>query len=381
MYKKQFGYFDLYPKVSSVALKNTEKLNDSTLLLKLLEPLLNPVKWYTFVSNKKDSQIVVSPILNLVADTNSYKLFSPAYKDTIELRIEYIPSLNGSPSFIGKYKSNEATLTENQISSQDYFFENITSAQNKEVIKILKDSIRLDENFTTEKKVEKIFAYLHKKLFAKRGTPDANTSALNTFKQYEAAAYGNKKIWCGIYAQIFSLFCNNANIKSRFLEIKNDFGNIQGSNHEVSEYFSTEKKQWIAVDLMLNMLQTKNANGDILNTVQVKNTCEKDSTIKVLQVKNDSLIYTNFNNLELAFYDYYGKEKDVYFYTTSAEIYNKNAVAKLKNNIFKNYWFVVYSDVRTVSNLNFYKKILVLTLLFLFGAWSIILLFIKKIKT
>ncbi len=153
------------------------------------------------------------------------------------------------------------------------------------------------------------------------------------------------------------MFAVNAGIKSRFLEIKNDFGSIQGSTHEASEYFSPEKKQWIAVDLMYNIVHTKNANGKTLNTVEVKNTPENDSSVKVLQVQGDSLVYAPFAKMEKSFFDFYGREKDVYFYTTTAEKFNGGFLKKIKNYLSKNYWYGCYSDTHIIDNGKFYRKL------------------------
>ena len=376
VFKKQLCYIELYPVVSSVAVKFTEKINDSSIRFNLLKPLSNPVKWYTLVNETKDSQVVINPVLILKNNTNSYTISSPSYNDSISLNVEYAAAKNGGQSFIGKYKSNEATITSTEIRGQDYIFDKITKIQHENVLKILKDSMLVDNKMSTEEKIKFIFIYLHKRIFYQRGLPDSSTLNLDTFKQYEAALAG-KKIWCGIYTNIFNMFGAGANVKCRFLEIKNNFGDIQGSTHEVSEYFCSEKNQWVAVDLMYNILETKNANGHILNTVEVKNVAPNDSTVKVLQINDGRVVQYNFSNIESSFFDFYGKDKDIYLYNTTAEKFNGGILKKIKNNIYKTYWYGFYSDTRMINNLNFYLKITSFFLLFVFGFLTLTLVVLK----
>lgn len=379
VFKKQFSYTDLYPRVSATAIKNTEKINDSTLRFNLLNPLPEPVKWYIVPHQKTDSQTAVNPILLLQKGICSYNVFSPVYKDSIGLRIEYISAKeNGGTSFIGKYKSTEGKITPQEIMGEDYTFDKINAVEQQQVADILRDSIKINIALPSAKKVQQIFIYLHKKLFAQRGQPDAATLQLNTFEQYKAALAG-KKIWCGIYANIFTMFVVKAGIPCRFLEMKNDFGNIAGSTHEVSEYFCAEKTQWVAVDLMFNIIQTSNANGSILNTVEVKNTAAYDSSVKVLQVQGDSLMSNAFSKMELPFFDFYGRDKDLYLYNTTAAKFNAGIFKKIKNHITKTYWYGCYSDIKIVENLKFYIKQAAIILLIIFSLAMLIML-TKKLK-
>ena len=376
VFKKQLTYIELYPTVSSLALKNIDKINDSSIKFNLLNPLKSPVKWYVLVNGIKDSQVLVNPILKLENYTNTYTILSPAYTDSLILRIEYLETKNGSNSFIGKYRSNEGLLSLLEIKGQDDIFKRITDKQQQKILNILQDSIHISKTLPTNKKIELIFVYLHKKLFTQRGTPDSSTLNLNAFEQYEAAIKG-KKIWCGIYTNILNLFGTQANVKCRFLEIKNNFGNIQGSTHEVSEYFCPEKKQWIAVDLMFNILETTNANGHILNTVEVKNVHSNDSSVKVLQVKESDLVQNKYCDLELPFFDFYGMDKDIYLYNTSAEKFNGGIEKKIRNYTSRNVWYGCYSDINLIDNFNFYIKIVFLLLFFVFGIWTLMLTIIK----
>lgn len=379
VFKKQFSYEDLYPRVSASAIKNTEKINDSTLRLNLSKPLLAPVKWYIVRYPKTDSQTVVNPSFSLGKDICSYSVFSQVYKDTIDLRIEYIPAVqNGGTAFIGKYSSTEGKITQKEIKGEDYAFDAISTAEQEEILNILKDSVKINMALPSAKKVQQIFIYLHKQLFTQRGVPDVATLQLNTFQQYKAAIAG-KKIWCGIYANIFTMFVLKAGIPCRFLEMKNDFDNIAGSAHEVSEYFSAEKNQWVAVDLMFNIVQTTNANGRIFNTIDVKNTAVDDSSVRVLQVQGDSLVSIAFSKMEQSFFDFYGRDKNLYLYNTTAVKFNGGIFKKITNNITKIYWYGCYSDVRILDNLKFYIKLAAMILLINFST-ILLIRWPKKIK-
>ncbi len=153
VYKKQFAYADLYPSVSPAALKNIEKINDSSIQLNLLNPLPT-ARWYVTNAQKNNAvQNLANPVIILQNGTNDYSLFSPDYNDSIKFRIEYIPAKeNGGSSFIGKYKSTEAALAQQQVEDGSYVSDALTGSEQAEITQILRDSIAVQNAVTAEKK-------------------------------------------------------------------------------------------------------------------------------------------------------------------------------------------------------------------------------------
>ncbi len=386
VYKKQISYATLYSVVTDITVKEMVSINDSVLECQLKNTFRKPVKWNIAINDTKvDSFTAESPQIKLVKGINTYTVYSPRYTDTLFARIEFVPAHRNNrmenAASITVYRSNFGNTSFEDIESDKDIFEGIDDKQQKEIQQLLTDSIGIFNNMSAALKVEKICIFLHKKIGASVGTPNESTLKLNAFDQYKTATAG-AKIWCGIYARIFNLFVASTGIKCRAVEIFSNYKNVNGSVHVCNEYFLPELKQWVAADIMFNNIRYLNAAGKWLNVVEMKNTDIKDSTIKIVSASGDSTLSLPFTKKEDAFYDLYGRDKDLlYIYKTTQKEFSGNIIKRARNYIFPNYWYQFYSDTSIVDNRNFYIKSLLMCLLIIFSmAVFIGLLFSAFIK-
>jgi hypothetical protein len=382
VYKKQISYSTLYPVVSDIPIEEIIKLNDSVLQFKPTKIFQKPVQWHIAINGVLvDSIIAASPQVKLANGLNSYAVYASCFDDTLMASIEHLPARKNKgiykAAFTGIYSTNFGSTSYGEIESDKNIFDHIDDKQRNEIKKILTDSVGILKSMPVSLQVEKIFVYLHKKMASSFGTPSVATIMLNSFDQYKAAVSG-EKIWCGIIARIFNLFVASAGVKCRAVEIFSSYKNIRGSNHVCNEYYVPERNQWVAADIMYNNIRYMNASGKWLNLVEMKNVDHDDSTVKILAALGDSTCIQSFTSRQKAFYDLYGKEKDLlYIYKTTQVDFSGSILKRVKNYIFPEYWYQFYSDSSIVDNRNFYIKSLLICLLLFFGTMTFIGMIIK----
>ncbi len=391
VFEKQSSYLDLYTKKMKPSVNRLEKANDSTLVIKLNAPPRQPLNWFVKADGKETVKLYqTEPSVTLKQGVYTYTIFSDSLPDTLSIKAEYFPNNyfnnagNKQQGGIVIYKStppypdgieNDEKWNKNKIS---------ISREDEAVLQvILKDSIQIKQGDSTIEKIKKLGRYLGGRIGRSRGLPTDSIVALPVFQQYKAALAGDH-IWCGIYAQIFDLFANAAQIKSRYIEIKRSYGSVSSGVHVFNEYFIPEQKAWAAIDIMFNNLAYIDGAGKYLNGVEVKNTDPANSSVSVLQGSvTDTLAALPFNQMEPAFFDFYAHDKNLYFYyaSDSSQVYSFKE--KLKRYFIEESWYEVYSDNNLINNRPFYIKQLfifieILLLLILFLSMVIELIY-KKI--
>ncbi|MEO6405238.1 MAG: hypothetical protein ABIY51_02940 [Ferruginibacter sp.] len=366
LFTKQVSYADLYPKIVADPIKEIKKINDSTLQFELINPVAGNVTWFLKEGDQTDSFKAVHPEIKAGIGLRSYMLSSPFYKDSILARIEYVPAVaskNQSPGLF-LYRMNASSKTFADVLDQKYIndYLSISPEQRSDLLKIIADSVGINAGMGTVEKVKKICRYMGKKIRGTGNKVDDSVLALNPFKQFEAACT-NKVVDCGVYVRIFDLFASAAGVKSRMVEMRSKPKNVAGSVHEFNEYFIPETSEWAAADLTFKIAASYNASGKLLNAVELKNNAPNDSSVIMLLAGSDSLTQKSFAEMGDVFFDLYGREKDLYFYETTADRYNGNAVKRIKNFILPVHWYTIYSDTHIIDNRNYYIKALLLLLL------------------
>jgi hypothetical protein len=366
LFTKQVSYEELYPTVMANPVRGIKKINDSTLEFEMIKPVSGNVTWFLKQDEKIDSFNGIHPQVKAKPGVHNYYLSSPLYKDSIFARVEYVPVVksNTGNAQLVLYRTNTSAITIKEILDQKYIndFVSITPQQRLALQKIIEDTIAITESMGTVQKVERICYYIEKKIKGKGSAVDQQVLGMNPFEQFLAASNG-KVIDCGVYVRIFDLFASAAGVKSRMVEIRSNPKNVSGSIHELNEYFIPEKGEWAAVDLTFKLAAAFNGSGKQLNAVELKNTAMNDSSVNILIVSADTLTKRTFAEMGDSFFDLYGREKDLYFYETTSEIYNGGLVKRLKNFIFPVHWYTIYSDTHIVDNRNYYIKIFLMVLL------------------
>lgn len=385
LHTNQVPYSYLYPTVSDINITGIKNNGNGLLQLEWANTQIKALQWVQKIDDSITHLFTTAkPYFQLKEGLHSYTLLSKNYKDSIKLRAEYKPKGIDAPEFLAIYRFDFNYQNENNIAGDPDILEQITASQKAMLARLITDTLQISatDTSTTAQKVKLIGSYLHKTIGHARGEPTDSILALNAFEQYNAALQGHK-IWCGIYAQIFNLFAASAGLKYRSIDIANTYHKIKGSNHVSNEYYNNEIGQWVAVDIMYNILQYNAGNGSILNTVQVKNLQPYDTSITILQATNDSFSYTKYNNLPKDYIDLYGIEKNILITNPLAECkYSNNLFKRILQYVRANNQYLFYSDTVIMSNLNWFIKIaafwLLITSIFTSILQKIITYFLNK---
>lgn len=383
-YRNQISYGQLYPAVSVNPVKDVAFVNEGTVRISLRDSLKSAAKWLIAADGSLfDSAAASNPFLTLKSGLHSYQIYSAAYPDTLSCRIEYVPpekKANASiPAFSVMYRNNFAAVAADEIHGYKNLRDSITKDEAAALGALINDTIGIRKEMPDDEKAYRLCRHFYKTIYASAGLPDDSTSALTTFKQYRAALAG-KKIWCGIYARIFNLFGTQAGLITRAIELKSTFYGHRGSSHIMNEYFSHERRQWVAVDVMYNNIRYTGTDGRLLNVVQVKNTGSSDTGVKIVHASGDSEIVRAFAEMPPVFFDLYGREKDYYLYDSNTEE-KSGAFSRLVKYVSPSKQYIYYSDVAVADNRKFAVKqilfYLMLVLLLSTGAY-LFLNYLKK---
>lgn len=352
---KQSSYTNLYPNYLT-SIKSYEKINDSTLEV---------------VVNKTNFKLTDKAVqLKLKKGIHDYDVIEKTSTDSLKITVEYLATEdyanqgNSLQGGITIYNSPLLQNLENTALSKWKADDEMTSTplERNLVNTILKDSIKIIASESTNEKVKKISIFLAYRLRNAVGLPTDSLLSLSPYNQYVCGSKG-QKIWCGNYAQIFMLFCKQANIKTRYIEINKTYNNLPGNLHIFNEYYIPEQGKWAAIDLLNNTIFFRNQFGEYLNAIQVKNTNPLDSTIKVFKAVSDSsLSIVNFSSLPKAFFDTYNSTKDLKYYLSLDYNEGNSFFKKFKRYFTNKYYYEFYLDEEMVNNKKGYFKIFFLWL-------------------
>jgi hypothetical protein len=389
MYVKQSSYNELYPNNSNVSINAFETINDSTIAITLNNESNSQTNWIIKKNGIEKKITGISPMLTLDEGVHDYSVLSSSFKDSLQFKIEYYPA-----SFFktqGSNEGNRITIFRSKIPEKKIVDDlkkwkknkiEISSEELKDLKLVLANEIDIKNEDSSFVKAQKIAKFLCYKISDVRGTPNTITRNLSVYKQY-LAAIKNEKIDCGIYANIFSLFASEVNITNRIVELKHNYGTFNDNIHVVNEYYIDEKNKWAATDIMLNNIAYIDMQGELMNTVQVKNQSISNNVVHVIQSNTkatlkDSVSVIPFSKLSGEFFNYYYYDRDLcYYYDTNLKnVYSLSQKAKRYFN--KEDWKESYSDVKIIDNKLFYlKQFFIITLLILI-LLTVISFFVEK---
>jgi hypothetical protein len=365
---KQAAYAELYPVTANPAAVDFITVNDSTLKILLNTVAAKPLYWEIYTDDDLPVLFTAAePFFKLKEGIHNYNIFTKSLPDTIKIKAEYI-SKNSTRKNYSVLESGiiiyKADLPVESIDQSNLKWKNneipVTAFEAGAIKAMLKDSMGINDSESTVEKIKKIGRYLGHSLYGTCGAPSDTVNGLPVFQQYKAATQGHK-IWCGNYAGIFNLFARSANIKTRTVEVGRTYGSIKGNRHVFNEYYISEQKKWAAADLTSNNISYVDASGNLLNAVEIKNLNFADTSVKILKAGlKDSLFLKPVSTAGAAFFDFFGRDKNLWFYKT---VYTNNVYSykqKMKRYITKDSWYEIYSDTMVADNFNFYLKLLLL---------------------
>src|SRR5205823_1481170 len=115
----------------------------------------------------------------------------------------------------------------------------LTEAKN-----ILNTHVRAISGSTCDKLLH-IGNFIYTRFNSQQGNPTYQFLALSPLNQYKALSTSDTvKLWCGNFAEMFTLFCWSQGIICRTIEIMNP-----GDHHVLNESYIPETGQWVMTDL------------------------------------------------------------------------------------------------------------------------------------
>lgn len=110
----------------------------------------------------------------------------------------------------------------------------------------------------TRERIERVGAFLLRKLAPHRGTPSAGMDARPPLAQYRAALAGEDEVWCTNVRAIYVLFATAAGVPTRMLNAAID---DEGRGHSFAESYVAETGRWAFVDLQSSKLWVSDGEG------------------------------------------------------------------------------------------------------------------------
>ena len=158
---------------------------------------------------------------------------------------------------------NYATLPVASFVDQD-----VPAGQRRQVEQILARDVGIRGNDPGRVKVEKIGRFLLAALDSRRGipAPDLDPSPLGS---YQCARAGTSAIWCDQFARIFALFANVAGVPTRLVSVTGRLDGVMLGAHGFDESFLAESGRWAYVDLFSRVVLVEDAQGRLLNAVDL----------------------------------------------------------------------------------------------------------------
>jgi len=381
---KQSAANEIYPNYSTLTANKFIIINDSTLDVVTNDATDKPKTWAIKKNGSAYATYTgINPRLVLEKGTGKYTIFNNK-GDSFYLQAEYLANEDYQKHHLTKQGGisifNSDLLQAKELNNLDKWRDDevaVTPKEEKEVLQILKDSIKILSTDLTVDKVKKIGCFLSYNLYKSNGIPADSLLNLSVFNQYKCALKG-APIWCGNYSMIFNLFAFKAGIKTRHVEINKIRSGVEGNLHLFNEYYIPEQKKWAAIDLTFNNIFYIGKDGKLLNAVEVKNANPADTNIKVLKAQTAVDLHSiAFSELENSFKDIYNSHSDLKFYLSLNYNESNSFFKKLKRYFVKKYYYEMYSENTIADNKNFYIKQFLLMLQYIFTALLLPVILLK----
>lgn len=230
----------------------------------------------------------------------------------------------------------------------DHFSEANSPAVIREAQQLLKP-LRLDTAGTLSR-ITAIGHHLYARFHSQAGIPGDRINWANPVEKYKLlSADTSQKLWCGTYAQMFSLFCFSQGILTRNVEIFKP-----GDHHVLNECYIPERQQWLMVDLTNNILFAEK-NGKLLNTQDFVSDRLAPAFLSILTAGTLQLQSFSLFEQKSSVNSYYKTAYPFYYYhqTDTKIVYRPSA--KLKRYFLPDYWYEIFSPTKKTTTL-FYAK-------------------------
>jgi hypothetical protein len=360
-YIESADYSHLYNLDSQKKLTKINVVNDSAVFE--LTPQSEFSEWQVFEDSVfKYKCFGKNPKIKILDNTHEYKIVNIKSDFTIQATIDYSANSSEYPAKKNLYlvKCNIPITDKGfyNISKWIYFSKLTTSAETDKINEILKDSIKLDSNSQTLKKVEKICCFLLQKLSAKAGIPDSTLKTKSPYCQYLEACSNKSKLWCENYTQIYLAFANAANIPSRYVATNVRIGNTNLGGHVFAESYIKEQNKWAYIDLSSSKIFIFGKDNLVINSVDLisLSSLNVSSDLKSRVYSNGVILTKDFDSVNKTERFYFNHNPELIFLLSEQS--SNTFVEKFVNYIYPKSYYVVYAGNTAHSNLLFHIKLL-----------------------
>lgn len=161
----------------------------------------------------------------------------------------------------------------------------------------LKDSIKILPGDSTMTRVVKIARFILERTKGMDGTPSDSIELLSPIEQLQYIHAGRSKIWCGIYASIFTYFACRAGVPTRIIECGDFRMNISSGVHVFNEVYIEEYGRWLYLDLLAKTIFVKKGE-QYLNVADIHRLLKysiDDEDLVATYFNGDSIVQMPFN--------------------------------------------------------------------------------------
>jgi hypothetical protein len=242
-----------------------------------------------------------------------------------------------------------------RIKSWKKIIDQYTASQAEEGKKLTKAYAGISDKDPALNKMIKIGVWLRRS-FGKCsiGQPTAVFNNLSLTEQYRAAANAESPVWCGTFGTHFLFFCSINGITCRYIE---SYG--KADNHIINECYIPELGQWVFVDLLNNVLYSKDKTGKILNTIDLLYlNARKDTAAFTVfeQEDNNSGLTAQRNEYANTWKNYLDSANLLRFYYITDPVRVYTFREKAIRYIYPKTWYETFS-LTVISNKAFYLRI------------------------
>ena len=377
---ESIDYSHLYSLESQKKLSKISVVNDSAVIE--LTPQEEFSEWQVFEDSVfKYKCFGKNPKIRLLDNTHDYKIVNIKYAFTILVTIDYSANSSEYPAKKNLYLAKcNIPITDKgfySLSKWIYISKYTTAEETDKIKEILKDSIKLEPNSQSLKKVEKICCFLLQKLSAKAGIPDSSLKTKSPYCQYLEACNNRSKLWCENYTQIYLAFANAANIPSRYVATNVRVGNTNLGGHVFAESYIKEQNRWVYIDLSSLKIFTYGRDSLMLNSVDLisLSSLNVSSDLKSRVYSNGQILTKDFDSVNKTERFYFNHNPELIFLLSEQN--SNTLVEKFMNYIYPRSYYVVYAGNTAHSNILFYIKLLFVYSWFALSIFLFLLLIAK----
>lgn len=131
------------------------------------------------------------------------------------------------------------------------------------------ESLRLAEASSDLERIERLASRLLRDLAPYRGRPSPAARRVDGLGQYEMALAGETEVYCANLAEIYGAFATLAGIPTRVVDVRGRIGDVRLGAHTFAESYVRDLREWVYVDLQLEVLHVRTSGGRPLNGAQL----------------------------------------------------------------------------------------------------------------